>query len=198
MDEVKKMLHRQGIQIFMYLDDWLVTAESELLCTAHMTTVRDLCQRLGLIVNDVKSRFTPSQEFVFLGFSPRSSQLYVLPHGGAVREDSAVVSTSSGSARSHGLPVAGIVRTPGIHGEGGTLGKVAYQGVFVPISSMLGFRSIHTSPAGGDDARDGRRVSMVDTATQCSPRNSDSSTGTSAALRFSQTPRRTDGEDTAS
>ena len=68
MNEVKKMLHRQGIQVYMYLDDWLVTAESKQLCTEHMSSVRHLCQQLGLVVNEDKSTFTPTQEFVFLGF----------------------------------------------------------------------------------------------------------------------------------
>ena len=68
MNEVKKMLHRQGIQVYMYLDDWLVTAESEQLCTEHMSSVRHLCKQLGLVVNEDKSTFTPTQEFVFLGF----------------------------------------------------------------------------------------------------------------------------------
>ena len=59
--EVKKALHSEGIQIFMYLDDWLIVAESASLCALHTERVLSLCSQLGLLVNKAKSSLTPTR-----------------------------------------------------------------------------------------------------------------------------------------
>ena len=60
-------LRRMGINIFMYLDDWLIVAGSESLAARDTQRVLDVTQSLGWIVNREKSDLTPSQRPVFLG-----------------------------------------------------------------------------------------------------------------------------------
>ena len=66
--EVKRIVHRWGIKLVQYLDDWLIQAESEELCAQHTQRVLLLCAELGLVVNHQKSELTPSRQFLFLGY----------------------------------------------------------------------------------------------------------------------------------
>ena len=66
--EVKKIVHRWGIQLFQYLDDWLIQASSANDCLRHTEIVLRLCQDLGLVVNKEKSALVPTQRFLFLGY----------------------------------------------------------------------------------------------------------------------------------
>ena len=65
--EVKRIVHRRGIQLFQYLDDWLIQVESKELCAQHTQRVL-LCPEMGLVVNHQKSELTPSRQFLFLGY----------------------------------------------------------------------------------------------------------------------------------
>ena len=114
-------------------------------------------------------------------FPSGPSQFHVLPHRGTNREDPTVMFTNPVSTGSHSSPVAGFVGSASIHGEGGTLGQTTHQGVGLPPTAMLGFRPSHTITFCTDDTRVDRRVGLVDAATQCSPRNTASSTGTSTS-----------------
>ena len=67
MVEVKGILHRKGVPIHQYLDDWLGKAFTRELCASRMLQVVNLCQELGLLINKEKSELIPSQKFVFLG-----------------------------------------------------------------------------------------------------------------------------------
>ena len=65
--EVRKMALRLGISVHMYLDDWLIKANS---CQeAHFATLTmlELTRKLGWIVNREKSDLLPKQVFTFLG-----------------------------------------------------------------------------------------------------------------------------------
>ena len=68
MAEVKRIVHLWGIQLFQYLDDWLIQASSKDLCALHTRRVLALCDQMGLLVNHRKSALVPTQEFVFLGY----------------------------------------------------------------------------------------------------------------------------------
>lgn len=60
-------LRRQGIRLATYLDDWLLSAQSEQEARAHM---RILIQHLfdpGFVINGEKSMLSPAQEIIFLG-----------------------------------------------------------------------------------------------------------------------------------
>ncbi len=67
MEEVKCMAAKRGLTIHMYLDDWLIRAQSPVLLRSQCRWFLDLCARLGLQINLVKSDLEPSQKFTFLG-----------------------------------------------------------------------------------------------------------------------------------
>jgi ribonuclease HI len=67
MAEVKVMVQVKGIQLFLYLDDWLAQVTSYLSGLAQSSYLTSLCQELGLLINFQKSELCPSQDFEFIG-----------------------------------------------------------------------------------------------------------------------------------
>ena len=61
MAPVSTLLHRLGIRIRRYLEDWLIQAPSRLLVLQALDTMLQLCQELGIVVNWDKSNLIPSQ-----------------------------------------------------------------------------------------------------------------------------------------
>ncbi|XP_074640019.1 uncharacterized protein LOC141911049 [Tubulanus polymorphus] len=64
---VQKVLQSRGVRLFVYLDDWLIVANSAQECREAMTSVLDLVHQLGFRVNREKSQLTPAQQFTYLG-----------------------------------------------------------------------------------------------------------------------------------
>ena len=58
------MVQDMGIKAIVYLDDWLVYGPSEEQCREHGIIVKDVLEKLGLIINDRKSLLHPTQEMV--------------------------------------------------------------------------------------------------------------------------------------
>ena len=79
MDTVLIHLKRQGINIHMYLDDWLIRNVDLRLLKLHSELILKLCSSLGLCVNMEKSDLTPSRDFVFLGCRIRTSVGLIMP-----------------------------------------------------------------------------------------------------------------------
>ena len=67
MSEVKAIVHLQGIQLFLYLDDWLVHVDTYLRGAEQSLYMTNLCQELGLLINLKKSELEPVQSFDFIG-----------------------------------------------------------------------------------------------------------------------------------
>jgi hypothetical protein len=65
---IKTFLHRLGIQIHQYLDDWLIRAVSFLICHNHTQVSLHITQMLGFVAHSQKSQLTPVQIFIFLGY----------------------------------------------------------------------------------------------------------------------------------
>ena len=65
METLRSIL--QGIQIFMYLDDWLIVAHDYDTAKRHTDVVVQTASRLGWLVNREKSELEPSQHPTFLG-----------------------------------------------------------------------------------------------------------------------------------
>ena len=65
--EVKRMALRLGISVHMYLDDWLIKANSCQEAHSATLTLLELTHKLGWIVNRQKSDLLPKQVFTFLG-----------------------------------------------------------------------------------------------------------------------------------
>ena len=64
---VLAFLHRSGIQLRRYLDDWLIQASSPEQVLIALNTVLQLCSSLGIVVNWEKSQLIPTQRMVYLG-----------------------------------------------------------------------------------------------------------------------------------
>ena len=62
MAPISAILHRYGIRILRYLDDWLILAESRTTCIHAKDRLLHLCEELGLQVNHRKSSLVPSQD----------------------------------------------------------------------------------------------------------------------------------------
>ena len=73
--EVRKTAMRLGISVHMYLDDWLIKANSCQEAHSATLTLSELTHKLGWIVNKDKSDLIPKQVFTFLG------QVFDLPKG---------------------------------------------------------------------------------------------------------------------
>ena len=67
MAPISAILHRYGIRILRYLDDWLILNESRTTCIHAGDRLLHLCEELGLQVNHKKSSLFPSQDMTYLG-----------------------------------------------------------------------------------------------------------------------------------
>ena len=61
------IVHRKGINLHLYLDDWLLRARFFEKCLQQTREVVQDTTDLGFIVNPVKSDLVPTQKFSFLG-----------------------------------------------------------------------------------------------------------------------------------
>ena len=67
MAPVSAMLHRMGVRLRRYLDDWLLLASSCEQVLLALRPVIQLCRRLGIVVNWDRSQVIPTQQVVYLG-----------------------------------------------------------------------------------------------------------------------------------
>ena len=71
MAPVSAFLHRTGIRLRWYLDDWLIIpliqASSREQVLLALETVLQLCRSLGIVVNWEKSQLIPTRRMVYLG-----------------------------------------------------------------------------------------------------------------------------------
>ena len=64
---VSAILHKYGVRMLRYLDDWLILASSEIACLQSRDRLLAVCTELGIQVNLTKSSLIPSQSIVYLG-----------------------------------------------------------------------------------------------------------------------------------
>ena len=67
MAPVSAILHRTGVRLRRYLDNWLIQASSREQVLLALETVLQLCRALGIVVNWEKSQLVPTQRMVYLG-----------------------------------------------------------------------------------------------------------------------------------
>ena len=79
MAPISTILHRYGIRILRYLDDWLILAESRTTCIQARDRLLHLCEELGLQVNHGKSPLVPSQDMTYLGMQILSVRFIAKP-----------------------------------------------------------------------------------------------------------------------
>ena len=64
---VAAYLRSRGLRLFIYLDDWLLVADSEVKLRAHLALLLRVTQELGFVINWEKSQLTPSRVPTYLG-----------------------------------------------------------------------------------------------------------------------------------
>ena len=67
MAPVSAIIHRMGVRLRRYLDDWLLQASSREQVLLALRTVLQLCRRLGIVVNWEESQVIPTQQMVYVG-----------------------------------------------------------------------------------------------------------------------------------
>ena len=69
MAPVSAILHRYGVRMLRYLDDWLILASTEIACLQSRDRLLSICTELGIQVNLTKSSLVPTQSLVYLVYS---------------------------------------------------------------------------------------------------------------------------------
>jgi len=65
--ELKAMIHKEALQLFMFLDDWLGQTPTQEEGISQVQEITSLCESLGLLINKEKSELVPKQQFDFIG-----------------------------------------------------------------------------------------------------------------------------------
>ena len=79
MAPVSAILHKYGVRMLRYMDDWLILASSELACLQLRDRLLTVCTELGIQVNLTKSSLVPTQSLVYLGMEIRSLSFIARP-----------------------------------------------------------------------------------------------------------------------
>ena len=79
MAPVSAILHRHGVRMLHYLDDWLILASSKIACLQSRDRLLSVCTELGIQVNLTKSSLVPSQSIVYLGMEIHSLPFIARP-----------------------------------------------------------------------------------------------------------------------
>ena len=78
-EKVSEWAHTLGIRLLRYLDDWLIVAESKETCFSHLRCLLAFLDTLGVVVNEKKSEFVPTQTIQYLGMHLDTIQSLVSP-----------------------------------------------------------------------------------------------------------------------
>ena len=76
---VSAILHRYGVRMLRYLDDWLILASTEIACIHSKDRLLSICTELGIQVNLTKSSLVPTQSLVYIGMEIRSLPFIARP-----------------------------------------------------------------------------------------------------------------------
>ena len=79
MAPISAILHRYGVRMLRYLDDWLILAESRTTGIQARDRLLQVCEELGLQVNFRKSSLIPSQDMTYLGMQIQSVRFIAKP-----------------------------------------------------------------------------------------------------------------------
>ena len=79
MAPVSAILHKYGVRMLRYLDNWLILASSEIACLESRDRLLTICTELGIQVNLTKSSLVPTQSLVYLGMEIRSLPFIARP-----------------------------------------------------------------------------------------------------------------------
>ena len=79
MAPVSAILHKYGVRMLHYLDNWLILASSKIACLESRDRLLKICTELGIQVNLTKSSLVPTQSLVYLGMEIRSLPFIARP-----------------------------------------------------------------------------------------------------------------------
>ena len=79
MAPVSAILHRYGVRMLRYLDDWLILASTEIACIQSRDRLLSICTELCIQVNLTKSSLVPTQSLVYLGMEIQSLPFIARP-----------------------------------------------------------------------------------------------------------------------
>ena len=79
MSPVSAILHRLGVRMLRYLDDWLILASTEIACIQSRDRLLTVCKELGIQVNFKRSSLVPTQSLVYLGMKIQSLPFIARP-----------------------------------------------------------------------------------------------------------------------
>ena len=79
MAPVSTILHRHGVRMLRYLDDWLILASTEIACIQSRDRLLSVCKELVIQVNFKKSSLVPTQSLVYLGMEIQSLPFIARP-----------------------------------------------------------------------------------------------------------------------
>ena len=79
MAPISAYLHKQGIRLLQYLDDWLLLASTQQEALEVTRVLVQLCHQLGIRINLQKSSLVPAQKMIFLGVEIQTRLLKAFP-----------------------------------------------------------------------------------------------------------------------
>ena len=76
---VSEWAHIRGIRLLRYLDDWLIIATDKETCLLQLKSLLTFLNSLGVMVNEKKSEFNPTQVIQYLGMQMDTIRSLVFP-----------------------------------------------------------------------------------------------------------------------
>ena len=132
------LLRQRGVKLHVYLDDWLIHADSPEKAQPHAQTTISVLQFLGWIINYEKSDLTQSQDFQFIGMQFNTRQFTVVPLPTIASQSPVRSPTLDDQSKYHSPQSAQITGHAGVHGFTGTTGKTpSSSGPVVGRQSMV-------------------------------------------------------------
>ena len=116
---VVSLLRQQGVKLHVYLDDWLIRADTPKEAQLHSQTTIKVLQFLGWIINFEKSDLTPSQDFQFIGMQFNTRRFTVAPLPKMRVKVQVSSSTLDGQSEHNCQRSAQTSRHAGVHGLAG-------------------------------------------------------------------------------
>ena len=169
MAPISAFLHRYGVRMLRYLDDWLILAESRPTGLQARDRLLQVCEELGLQVNFRKSSLILSQDMTYLGMQIQSVRFIAKPTATRVENLLKIIEeflSSPGPPSSSLAPSSGPPFVPYSSGEGWDVKDVVSPGspqVQVGLPRRITLHPLGSSVSGGSfmvDLGDSRREGL--------------------------------------
>ena len=136
---VAAYLHRQGILVIPYLDDWLIHHPDRQVLLCHQSQLLDILNMVGLRLNEAKSELEPVQDIQFLGITLGSGDSFP-PKLGSIQSSGDNI-TRVPNILPENLVVHGGIPIHGITQLGSRSHPTGSSTLEAPTTTLLLFRS---------------------------------------------------------